>query len=284
MNNEITIRFGGDNHIKLQTLTEFLEHYNNILYKINEEVGCAKDDLVIQVFPPEAGSFKIKISPEYQTAILNTLSAIVSGSFVVLFTLWVTKKDGKTFTFDEVKEIVKMVQKEDEEKVTPIVYNTYNNIEVKQSINQSFKVVSNDGTIQSIDITKEGTTIIDVSRNEFEDLVIDDIELQEIEAIPEEIMEDEEVIIVIKTIHFEGGAKWGFIWRGYEIKAYVRDENFLNRLNNEPFRRGDQLRVKLRKRKTFDEGLNTYVVDQKSYQILEVIEHISKPNQGKLEL
>jgi hypothetical protein len=71
MENELLIRFGGDNHIRIETLTEFLEKYRFLLYKINNGLGYSDSDLIVEVYPPEEGSFKIRLSPKYENLILG---------------------------------------------------------------------------------------------------------------------------------------------------------------------------------------------------------------------
>ena len=95
----------------------------------------------------------------------------------------------------------------------------------------------------------------------------------------------DEVQLVVKTIHFEGNAKWVFVFRGYPIKALIKDPEFIKKLNNEAFRKGDTLTVLLARNRTYDEDLQTFIVDQNSYVIEKVINHISKvDNQNKLDL
>ena len=38
-NNQLTIKFGGDGNIKIETLTDFLDEYKDLLYLINTELG-----------------------------------------------------------------------------------------------------------------------------------------------------------------------------------------------------------------------------------------------------
>ena len=59
--NQLTINFGGNGNIKVETLTEFLDNYKQLLHIINNELGYKSDDMIIEVSPPENGSFKIKL-------------------------------------------------------------------------------------------------------------------------------------------------------------------------------------------------------------------------------
>ena len=56
------IKFGGDGNIKVDTLTEFLNNYLQLINLINNELGYNPNDMIIVVSPPENGSFKIKLN------------------------------------------------------------------------------------------------------------------------------------------------------------------------------------------------------------------------------
>jgi hypothetical protein len=63
---QITIRFGGKGNINVETLTSFLEQYKQVLFQINNELGHNPNDLIVEVSPPENGSFKIKLKSKYK--------------------------------------------------------------------------------------------------------------------------------------------------------------------------------------------------------------------------
>src|SRR5690606_29095227 len=79
--------------------------------------------------------------------------------------------------------------------------------------------------------------------------------------------------LILKTVHFEGQAKWAFVFRGYHIKAQLADENFLRDLDLKTFKKGDVLTVLLSRKRIYDEALKTWIVDQNSYKIEKVINH-----------
>lgn len=282
MNNELEIRFGGDKHIKLETLTDFLEKYKELLYQINNDLGLTKSDLIIEVSPPEEGSFKIKLNPKYENLLLNTMSSIVAGTLAGLLILWVSNNDNK-FSIEDIQEILSVIDSRNKKEIVAQVHKHYQRIEIKQTINQSFKIISNDKNIKSLGISHKAKEIINIKRSDYDEHIIEDIPLAE-EVIETEIIENDIVSIIIKTVHFEGEAKWGFIWKGYSIKASVKDKSFLNKLNSEPFKRGDILEVKLQKRRVLNKDLNTYVVDERSYVILEVLNHKSKSEEINYKL
>ncbi|TDP60807.1 hypothetical protein [Flavobacterium dankookense] len=280
-NNYLTIKFGGDGNIKVDTLTEFLEIYKELIYSVNNQLGYFVDDLIIEVSPPENGSFKIKISPKYEKMLLKSFETIVVSTLAGLLLYYLTKpKEDNTL-----KEIKSLLEKQNvEPEIINNVYNFYQNTGAEQKIKQSFIIVNEDENITDLKIDKNDKEIINIPKSQFANLINREEQI-EIENEPKKDIIRDEALLIVKTIHFEGNAKWVFIFRGYPIKASIKDPNFIIKLNNEAFRKGDTFKVILARNRTYDEDLQTYIVDQNSYVIEQVFEHISKTdNQNKLDL
>lgn len=280
-NNYLTIKFGGDGNIKVDTLTEFLEIYKELIYSVNNQLGYFGDDLIIEVSPPENGSFKIKISPKYEKMLLKSFETIVVSTLAGLLLYYLTKpKEDNTL-----KDIKSLLEKQNvEPEIITNVYNFYQNTGAEQKIKQSFIVVNEDENITDLKIDKNDKEIINIPKSQFANLINREEQI-ELENEPKKDIIRDEALLIVKTIHFEGNAKWVFIFRGYPIKASIKDPNFIIKLNNEAFRKGDTFKVILARNRTYDEDLQTYIVDQNSYVIEQVLEHISKTdNQNKLDL
>jgi hypothetical protein len=280
-NNQLTIKFGGDGNIRVETLTEFLDNYKQILYLINKELGYKSNDMVIEVSPPENGSFKIKLKSKYKDLILEKMGDLTVGTFVGLLILFATNAS-QNKTEEEIKKILEDKQIVDKE-LPKIIYKIYQNSGANQKIQQTFIIVNNDENISNLKIERKEQEIINISRTEFPKLIEQTTEI-EIEELPETDILTDETTLIIKTIHFEGHAKWAFIFRGYLIKASIKDNEFFERLKNEAFRKGDALKVVLSRKRNYDEDLQTYIIDQNSYVIEKVNEHIYKTdNQNKFK-
>lgn len=280
-NNYLTIKFGGDGNIKVNTLTEFLEIYKELIYSVNNQLGYFGDDLIIEVSPPENGSFKIKISPKYEKILLKSFETIVVSTLAGLLLYYLTKpKEDNTL-----KDIKSLLEKQNvEPEIITNVYNFYQNTGAEQKIKQSFIVVNDDENVTDLKIDKNDKEIINIPKSQFANLINREEQI-ELENEPKKDIIRDEALLIVKTIHFEGNAKWVFIFRGYPIKASIKDPNFIVKLNNEAFRKGDAFKVILARNRTYDEDLQTYIVDQNSYVIEQVLEHISKTdNQNKLDL
>lgn len=281
-NNQLTIRFGGDGHIKVDTLTEFLEIYKDLIYIINQQLGYDNDDLIVEVSPPENGSFKIKLSPKYEKILLRSFETIVVTTLSGLLLYYLTNPNDNN-TLEEIKILLEK-QNINQPDVIKSVYNIYKNTGVEKKIQQTFVIVNNDENIKNLVIDKDDAEVINVSKSDFHKLINRKEEINIIEESKMDVLKDE-VQLVVKTIHFEGNAKWVFVFRGYPIKALIKDPEFIKKLNNEAFRKGDTLTVLLARNRTYDEDLQTFIVDQNSYVIEKVINHISKvDNQNKLDL
>jgi hypothetical protein len=277
-NNQLTIKFGGSGTIRVETLTDFLDEYKDLLYLINKELGYKSEDLIIEVSPPENGSFKINIKSKYRDLILDKIGDLSVGVLLGLIAIY-SANSGNKKDLEEIKIILKEKQIHEIE-ASKIIYNIYQNSGAKQKIQQTFIIVNNDENITDLKIEKNKREIISIPKSKFPK-VIENLSVTELESIPESDILKDEVTLIIKTIHFEGQAKWAFIFRGYLIKASIKDPNFINRLNNEFFRKGDALKVILSRKRNFDESLQTHIIDQNSYVIDKVLEHKSKTNDQK---
>ena len=279
---QITIRFGGKGNINVETLTSFLEQYKQVLFQINNELGHNPNDLIVEVSPPENGSFKIKLKSKYKDLILDKIGDLTTGTLVGLVVLFASNLNNGV-SKEEVEQILDERQIKDKE-VKNTVYNIFQKGSAQKQIQQTFIVVNNDANINSLMIEQQEKEFVHIERNELPKL-IEQMSNLELETSPQSDILTDEAMLIIKTIHFEGNAKWAFVFRGYPIKAYIKDTDFLTKLRTEAFRKGDSLKVVLSRKRNFDEDLRTYIVDQNSYVIEKVINHISKiDNQGKLNL
>jgi hypothetical protein len=192
-----------------------------------------------------------------------------------LLILWISHSNEKNLSIGDVERIIKSINQNNNKDVVLQVYNNYQLSEVKQTLNQTFEVVSKDGTISSLDVSLNNKEVINIPKIDFHKYIKTETILTE-EIVETEKNDTVEASIIVKTVHFEGNAKWTFIWNGYQIKASVKDQKFKEKMSSEPFKRGDLLKVKLQKRSVYNEDLNTYIVDHKSYEIIEVMNHSSK--------
>lgn len=240
MENELLIKFGGENTIKVETLTSFLDSYAYIFHRINTEIGYQPEDLVIHVSPPIEGSFKIKISPKYENLALKTLGGVVTGTMVGVLIAWMSPSS--SISKDDIDELITKHAHLIPSDNAKYINNIYQDVNVKQIINQTFIVVGKDPNVDSLEIRKDNYEVLSVPRKDFSKYIKNDVVEN---GSKKEEERKENAVLIIKTIHFEGKSKWGFIHNGNSFKATIKDQDFLRKLKDEPFKKGDKLSVKL---------------------------------------
>ena len=76
-------------------------------------------------------------------------------------------------------------------------------------------------------------------------------------------------LIVLKPWINASKRKWSFEWNGVPVSAYVRDENFLQKVRSHQIRfgNGDALEVDIEVYEELDESRGVWISDQSSYVI-----------------
>ena len=196
--NQITIRFGGDGNIKVETLTEFLNEYKQLFLLINSELGYSPNDFCIEVSPPENGSFKIKLKPKYKDLILDKFGDLSVGVLLGLLAFF-TAGIGRNSEIDEIKELLE--KKEITDKESPkIVQNLVQNTGAFQNIKQTFIIVNNDENITDLKIEKQDKEFINIPRNKFSNYIGNEDNTNEnTEILVESDIYTDDASLVIKT-------------------------------------------------------------------------------------
>lgn len=90
------------------------------------------------------------------------------------------------------------------------------------------------------------------------------------------------VLEISRAILTRGKRRWEFYWRGIRISAPVLDEKFFKKFfaHEITIAPGDSLRVLLRIIQTADPDTGIFI--NKSYEVVEVIEHIPRVSQDRL--
>lgn len=167
-------------------------------------------------------------------------------------------------------------------KANTIVYNMYSSsLELDSSVRKNFKSLNNDPMLKAIDIIKDEEDIIKIKRNNFEAIAAVNENLAQ--SIIEEV---KEVVLTITRpiLYWERKSKWGFIFQGHKIEAYLGDVEFLNSVKKGKisFARGDALKVELKFLKEFDEELKTYVI--KKMEVIKVFEKFHGSSQISIDV
>jgi len=144
---------------------------------------------------------------------------------------------------------------------------------------KTFGALESDSSVTDFEIIDEkNKQIFESKRDEFANLATSSIE--------EDRRRQTETLsatVNVLRLAFEEQYKWEFYHKGRKISAKITDSNFLKRIDGgEKFAKGDSLHVRLKIEREFDSTVNTYV--DRSYEIVQVIKHIPRPPQEKLEL
>lgn len=107
------------------------------------------------------------------------------------------------------------------------------------------------------------------------------IDFEHEEDMPERIEEVVDARLTIISLNFERGNRWQFMYNGFKIAMTVKDDALMERIEQGArFGKGDSIRVKMRIIKEYNKSYKAY--ENKSYRIIEFLEHIIAPTQSTL--
>ena len=86
--------------------------------------------------------------------------------------------------------------------------------------------------------------------------------------------------LVIIRCSFDPTLKWDFIYTGFKISAKIIDISFWGSIDKYKFAKGDRLEVEMNILQEWDDSVQVYI--HKSYEIITVYSHTSKPEQLSL--
>ncbi|MEZ4941805.1 MAG: hypothetical protein R3D58_13075 [Saprospiraceae bacterium] len=291
MTTDFKIEFSGDSHeLDLNTLLTSLLNFSNVIQEVQQQIAPdAKVD--IKVRAPERGSFLIDLMLSAPDAVGRALSlftkdnvSLVESVFSIFVDTISIKKhlggeppkevietgDGQTSIENNSGQIIIVNQP---------VFNIYSeNPKIDAFLSKSFQAIKNEEAIESLKVVKDEKPAIEIPNSSFEKMAA--------AGFASEIAErrtkvNSGVIIRAYRFSFEDYGKWGFVYEGEKITAKVSDQDFIQRVeNNEPFAKGDVLKVDLAITQEYDKAVQEYL--NKSFEVVKVIEHIHAARQGNL--
>jgi hypothetical protein len=285
---EFNLKYTGDvTEIEANTFVRSLEGIIVAVEEVNKEI--AKDRKIeIRVRAPERGSFLIHLTVDTQT-IIETLKlyATLDNLYKVVVTVGGIIGIKKALGGKKPKKVEHIgnetnitIEPGHVIKVDARSYKIFmENARVNDALEGTFSALEADPNVSGLEIIGEkNEEIITSNREEFGNIATSTIE--EHEKLQTENLRTTLNVLVVA---FEGKYKWQFYHKGRKISAKISDGNFLKRIDaGEQFAKGDCLLVRLRIDREFDSEVNTFV--DKFYEVIEVIKHIPRPEQGKLSL
>lgn len=278
-NNLLKIKYEGQSHqIDVNTLITSLVHTTTIVQEANKYVDNSKK-IDVKIKALEKGSFEILFLLEDSTILNNIFSkgsveyipglVTIVGGIYGAYKFFKGKKISKKEIIDDNSTKI-FNEQGDNIIVHNSVVNIYQNSSLcKEAIGKQFEVLEEDINIEGMHI-ESGKEIIDITREEFEELAFQNITDEE-KVDKTDI--DNEAILYIVRVSFNKKLKWDFLYKGNKINVFIKDENFKNDVENGlySFASGDNLIVQLQINYEFSNKYDTYII--KSYLVLKVYKH-----------
>lgn len=284
------IRFMSEGHqIDANTLINYLTHYKAIVDEVNNIYGRGNNKISIKVNALKEGSFIVDLS-----LLGHTLKTLFSkdnvdylASLIEIFgaVIWIYKHfKGRPVKTEEDKAkvtvVINKVNKQKNIQITDSIINVYNCKNVRMAVSKSFETVDEDTSVNGVEISDdmEHAPIV-FERSEFNSLEYNDFDKED--DLPETKVEIVDACLTIISLNFERGNRWQFLYNGFKITMKVQDDALMERIDNgERFGKGDSIKVKMSITKEYNENYRAY--ENKSYKIVEFLEHIVQPPEPTL--
>lgn len=287
---KMQIRFASDEHqIDSNTLINYLIHYNAVVAEVNNAYGKGDKKISVKVNALKEGSFVIDLSLLEENIVslfsrdnaeyLANVIAIVGGVYGAYKLLKgrpvKTKEDS-----DAVNVTINQINQQQNIQINQTIVNVYNNRTVREAISKSFTTVNEDENVAGVEISSDVVKLpVVFDREEFPALQYNDFEHED--DVPERIEEVVDARLTIISLNFERGNRWQFMYNGFKIAMTVKDDALMERIEQGArFGKGDSIRVKMRIIKEYNKSYKAY--ENKSYRIIEFLEHIIAPTQSTL--
>lgn len=275
------IKFEGSSHqVSAELLILSLVNYQKVIEVANNYLGKGSRKIDVKVNAINEGSFVLDVSLE-QTIIQSLFSddsisylanlATVVGGVYGLYRFFGGRKVKET---DKIPTGINVSAEH-----LNVTVNVYNSRTTRESISETIKKVSEESQADGLSYTFSEGGKVEYKREDFEHLVYNDFDMEE---EYDEYSEDVDAVLNIVSLSFSASKPWSFIYNGFPIRCTLRDDTFQKHIDSgASFAKGDSLKVKLRVFKQFNKEYNVYV--NKSYKILEILEHIHAAKQKTFE-
>jgi hypothetical protein len=286
----IIIHFGGTlPQINAYTLATTLTYIADAAKAANEAINPGYDiEIVVEALG--GGSFKAQIKSLYRGAsnlftakTLKEIVIAVIASYIFQHTL---APDANITVIVNTNEVV--VEQGDKKIIVPrdvheAMQQAEQNPNFKKGVGQVLRAVDRDQSITSIGFGKdflEKKPPIEIPRENFKyypDIAFDlDTDAESRDVI--ELVELE----IVRAILERSRRRWEFVWNGIRISAPILDKGFYDSFiaHHITVAPGDVIQAYLRicQKRIPDIG----VYQNNKYEVIEVVKHIPRPQQGKL--
>jgi len=279
------IKFEGQEHqIDANTLINVLIHYQTIITESNKELGGGTKNIELKVNAFEKGSFVVDVSvieslfkqvfSGDSMSYLSNLCGVVGGVFAAYKIL-----KGKPAKTEDEKSEISIKGDSNTTIINSTIINVYNQRVVREAISKSIETSDSDVNVEGLSINCKDVPPVTFKKQEFKEYIYTDFENES--SMPDEQIEIVDTVLTIIGLNFEAGSRWQFMFNGFKIQMIVKDDALMQKIDEgERFGKGDAVRVKLKIVKRYNPQYKAY--ENKSYKIVEFLEHILAPSQRSL--
>lgn len=276
------IKFEGQSHqIDANTLINVLIHCQSVIREANKELGGGAKNIELKVNAFEKGSFIIDVSiiesafkqifSSNTIGYLADLCAVVGGVYSAYKLL-----KGKPAKTDEEKQSITIHTEGDNTVINNTIVNVYNQPIVREAVSKSIETADSDANVEGFSIDSGTKEPVSFTKEEFKDYIYTDFDKEN--RIPNEQIEVVDAILTIIALNFEAGSRWQFIYNGFKIQMIVKDDALMKQIDEGArFGKGDAIHVRMQIVKRYNPVYKAY--ENKSYKIVEFMEHIIAPTQ-----
>jgi len=292
---EFTLNIGVKNHdVNSDTFLTSLTCITEIIGLINSDLSPTRK-LEVRVRALNEGSFEcscfIQDAVTCISAVFPAIAHADLGYYKELITIIVDILRIKKFLKGDnpsKEEIINIgegiqIKLENSDGNTIIIpQNTYNYFQGNQAINnavtRNFEKLNSDNDVSTYSIKTEGTEFHS-DRNDFPMLqqkrIIDEKETRE-------VIQENQSLSMFKLV-WDASNKWGFVWNGLKIQAYIKDDNFFKKIDaGEKFAKGDVIIADIKTYQLYDHSINNWIND--SYEIVTIKDHLPRAEQVGLTI
>lgn len=278
MSEKLTIRFGGENDIDLETLSASLSATVCTLKNLADNLINENDFCKFKVLNIEKGSFVIDIEQIIQLAptIFPYVPTVITA-FKDILKIRTFLKGLPPKGFEQQDDKVKIInERGNVYYADTMTVNIYNNI-VEKGMAEAVKAVLNDHDRTDLsyefDDGKGSKETINLDRESLSYLSTP----QDVEKFNKEI-EENEIITVVKVNKpdLSGKSKWGVTLNGSKISCSISDENFINKVHNNEvhFSHNTKLKIKMivrYKEADFQNNKSSEIISRNIAKVYEII-------------
>ena len=276
---------GQNSQVDANTLINVLIHYQTVITEANKELGGGSKTINLKINAIEKGSFIIDVSlvesiKEVFTGgtmgYLADLCAVVGGVYGAYKLL-----KGRPAKTEQDQKAIQIENKSSKANtiINKTIINVYNQPVTREAISKSIETADSDPNVEGFRVDSGGDKSTTFKKDDFKQYIYDDFdEENEILSEKQEIVD---AILTIIALNFESGSRWQFIYNGFKIPMIVKDDALMKKIDEgERFGKGDAIHVKMKIVKRYNPQYNAY--ENKSYKIVEFLEHIEAPKQQEL--